>query len=66
MSIWRHNPEWFDDWLEQQALDGRFGKELQEQAEAGAFLGYEQWAVLDTDGKLGAEATEAYCTRLVP
>ena len=65
MSIWRENPEWFDEWLEQRALAGQFGKQLQQQAEAGDFVAYEQWYLLDTDGSLGAQAIDDYCTKSV-
>ena len=66
MSIWRENPEWFDEWLEERALAGEFGEQLQQQAEAGDFIACEQWALLDTNGSLGAQAEEDYCTRFVP
>ncbi|KKM83135.1 hypothetical protein LCGC14_1312480 [marine sediment metagenome] len=65
MGIWSDNPEWFDEWLEQRALGGQFGKELQQQAETGDFVAYEQWGVLDVDGSLGSQAMDDYCTRSV-
>jgi len=35
MSVWADNPEWFDEWVEKQALKGRFGPAKQAEAEAG-------------------------------
>lgn len=33
MSMWSDNPEWFDDWIFEKALDGHFGKVIQLLAE---------------------------------
>jgi hypothetical protein len=62
--LWANNPEFFDGWLEQEALNGRFGPEKQEQAEAGEFNDdYREWERLDKDGKLSSEATSDFYTR---
>ena len=68
MSIWSDNPEWFDSWIEQQALNGRFGSEVQAKVNEGALCGWELWATpgIDLDGKLGSEACQAYVERLIP
>lgn len=67
MSVWSESPEWFDEWLEQQALDGRFGPEEQKLAEDGNFNGdLKAWDRLDTKGDLGQEAMESYCDRWIP
>lgn len=65
MSIWGENPEWFDQWLEKQAENGRFdntkyGPEIKQCREAGDFCGWQWWDKLDTDGKLGEEALTAF------
>lgn len=65
MSLWSDNPEWFDWWLEDQALKGRFGEEKKAQAEAGEFnADYDEWGRLDTNGELGAEAMLDFEERL--
>ena len=66
MSLWSENIEWFEEWLEQRALEGEFGEALKQQAEAGEFVAYEQWATLDVDGSLGARAAQDFCERLIP
>ena len=71
MSIWSENPEWFDQWLEEQAADGRFddtefGPEIKRVLSLGDFCGWSWWDKLDTDGKLGQEAITAYIERLIP
>lgn len=71
MSIWSDNPEWFDEWLERQAADGRFddtphGPEIKRLIEEGDFCGWQWWDRLDTDGKLGSEACTAFFERWVP
>ncbi len=63
MSIWSDDPEFFDEWIEKQALNGRFGPEAQKQAEDGDFDVSEAWNKLDVGGKLGSEATADYCSR---
>ena len=65
MSIWSDDPEWFDEWIEGAALNGRLGPEIQAKVEAGELLGYEIWAMKDIDpkGELGSQACEDYCTR---
>jgi len=65
MSIWSENPEWFDAWIEHQAINGYFGSEVQHKVEDGELAGYELWD-LDKDGSLGVEAIRAYCERLIP
>ena len=65
MSLWDENPEWFDEWLEQRALEGEFGEELKQQAQAGEFVAYEQWDGLDIYGSLGARAEQDFWERLV-
>ena len=65
MSIWSENPEWFDAWIEQQAINGYFGSEVQNKVENGELVGYELWD-LDKNGSLGGEALLAYCERLIP
>jgi hypothetical protein len=65
MSIWSDDPEWFDEWLEKQALKGRFGPRFQFEAEQGNFEASEQWTKLDVDGKLRQEAMSDYCERFV-
>ena len=66
MSIWSEDPEWFDEWLEQRALEGRFGDEIREIAEAGNFAAWEWWDRLDVKGELGQEAMTAYVEGLIP
>jgi hypothetical protein len=65
MSIWSDNPEWFDEWIEERALDGKFGSVIQGRVERGELAGYELWAMHDLDprGELGTWATEDYMTR---
>jgi hypothetical protein len=63
MSVWGDNPEWFDEWLEKRALEGRFGLEVQARAEAGDFEAYMEWNKLDPTGELGTEATQDYWER---
>ncbi len=41
MSVWSENPEFFDEWLETEALEGRFGTNLKELARSGNFSGWE-------------------------
>lgn len=65
MSIWSENPEWFDDWIFEQALDGRLGEEIQKKCENDEIEGYDLWD-LDKDGKLGAEASSCFIERLMP
>lgn len=64
MSIWAENPEFFDEWIEEQALDGRFGDDIQKKIENGDMEPYDLWD-LDKDGKLGSEAMGAFCERLM-
>ena len=71
MSVWSENPDWFDEWLEQQAADGRFddtkyGAEIKGLVELGDFCGSEWWDKLDDKGELGQEAMTAFVERLVP
>jgi len=63
--LWSHNPEFFDEWLTTQALNGRFGDVAKHQAEEGEFEAYQEWTRLDTDGSLSAEATQDYYGRFV-
>ena len=67
MSIWSDNPEWFDEWIEKQALEGKFGEEIKKKVEDGRVVGSDLWAMKDIDpnGKLGSQATEDYCLRFV-
>jgi len=65
MSIASDNPEWFEEWLEVQAANGRFGPEVQSQALNGDFDSYEEWDKLDVDGKLWAEACQDYIERFM-
>ena len=62
MSVWSDDPEWFDDWLTEQALHGRFGPEQQKLAEDGDFDARE-WFNLDTSQDLCQEALEVYYDR---
>ena len=68
MSIWSDDPEWFDEWIERQAMRGRFGPEIKAAVEAGNLAGYEIWAMpeIDPKGDLGSKATQDYCERFVP
>jgi hypothetical protein len=62
--LWANNPEFFDEWLEGEALKGRFGTEKQRQAEEGIFNeDYKEWSRLDTDGKLSSETTADFYSR---
>lgn len=65
MSIWSDDPEYFDGWIEKQAMNGRFGEEIRVKVENGDLAGYEIWAMKDIDpkGDLGSQATEDYCHR---
>jgi hypothetical protein len=73
MSIWSDNPEWFDEWIETEAMDGRFGEELRKKVENGDLVGYELWDLdgkgklpgIKNDGSLGSEASTAYCERMM-
>lgn len=65
MSVWGDNPEWFDGWLESEAISGRFGPGIQAQAERGEFEGYKEWSQLDHDGILGAEALRDYWEEII-
>ena len=58
--IWADNPEWFDEWIEEQALDGRFGEEIRIKIDNGEIEPYDLWGLLDKDGKLGGEAEADY------
>ena len=65
MSIWSDDPDWFDEWIEQRAMEGQFGQQIKAKVEEGGLLGYELWAMKDIDpkGDLGTRATEDYCLR---
>jgi hypothetical protein len=65
MSFWSDNPEWFDEWIFEKALDGYFGKEIQVKAENDEIQGYDLWD-LDKDGKLGSEASTAFIEQFIP
>ncbi len=67
MSIWADNPEYFDEWIENQALKGRFGAEIQAAVESGDLPGYELWGRKDIDprGDLGCEAEQDYYGRFM-
>ena len=66
MSIMGDNPEFFDSWLEQQALTGRLGPDEQQKAVNGEFNeDYLAWSRLDPDGKLASEACRDYYEGLV-
>ena len=68
MSLWHDNPEWFDEWIEKQALDGRFGPEIKRHVEQGEMLGSDLWDMsLGTPelADLGREAEQSYCERLI-
>lgn len=62
MSMWSDNPEWFDDWIFEKALEGDFGEAIQLKAENDEIESSDLWN-LDKDGKLGSEACTAYCER---
>jgi hypothetical protein len=64
MSIWRENPEWFDQWILDRAIEGKFGAEFQKRAEEGDLDPSELWS-LDVDGNLGARAYETYIERFM-
>lgn len=32
MSIWAENTDWFDEWIFEQAIEGRFGNDIQSKA----------------------------------
>ena len=64
MSIMSDNPEWFDEWIFEKAIDGHFGDEIRLKAENGKIEAWDLWD-LDRDGKLGSEACTAYCKRSV-
>jgi hypothetical protein len=59
MSMWAENPEWFDEWLEKQAMTGRFGEEIRKQVIEGEVLGYELWPKLLEDERYPGLAREA-------
>ena len=62
MSIWGDNPEWFDEWIIQRALDGNFGEDVQKKVEVEELTADDLWKDhLD----LGSDAELAYCERLV-
>ena len=62
MSIWGDNPEWFDEWIIQRALDGNFGEDVQKKVEVEELSADDLWKDhLD----LGSDAELAYCERLV-
>lgn len=65
MSIWSDDPEYFDEWIEREAMKGRFGAEIQAQVENGDLMGYELWAMkgIDPKGDLGSKAMEDYMMR---
>jgi hypothetical protein len=67
MSIWSDDPEFFDEWVEKQALKGRFGPEIQALVENDELPGYELWNRKDFDpkGDFGCEAMQDYCERFV-
>lgn len=60
MSVWSENPEWFDEWIIEKALDGYFGEDVQSKVENDEIQSYDLWE-LDKDGKLGAEAMTVFC-----
>jgi len=63
MSVWGNDPEWFDNWIEQKALDGEFGEEVQRKVESEELTADDLWKDhLD----LGKDAMESYCERFVP
>ncbi|MCK5016260.1 MAG: hypothetical protein KAS32_04235 [Candidatus Peribacteraceae bacterium] len=55
MNMWAENPEWFDEWIWEQALDGRLGEEIRLKCENEEIEAYDLWDY-DKDGKLGGEA----------
>jgi hypothetical protein len=69
MSIWSDDPEWFDEWIENRALDGRFGDTIKKQVEEGELPGYELWNLLSkwgfNVGELGNEACIVYSERFL-
>jgi hypothetical protein len=67
MSLWSDDPEWFDEWIEKQAINGRFGDAIRIAVEEAGMPGWEIWAMpdIDPEGKLGSEAMQDYCERFV-
>ena len=65
MSVWGDNPEWFDEWLERRALDGKLGGAIQAIAQNGEFRGYEWWDKVDTKGHLAQMALIDYYDRFI-
>ena len=69
MSIWSDNPEVFDEWIEQYALEGNLGLEIQRKVGEGELVGWELWALPELQaqlGELGHKAEVAYVERLMP
>jgi hypothetical protein len=67
MSVWSDDPEFFDEWIEKRALEGKLGPTIQQDVEAGILAGYEIWSIPDIDpkGDLGCEAMQDYMERFV-
>ena len=65
MNVWAENPEWFDEWVEKRAIEGRFGPEIQRLVEDGELEGYELWsrAGFDPKGDFGSQALQDFYER---
>jgi len=62
MSLVDENPEWFNNWIELQAILGRFGVSAQEQVVAGEITGSDLW---EEHPDLYTEAETTFLERLV-
>ena len=49
MSLWGDNPEYFEEWIEAQALNGKLGAEIQARVENGDLTGFELWRELQNE-----------------
>jgi hypothetical protein len=67
MNVWAENPEWFDEWVEQRALEGKFGAEIKRGVENGTIVGSELWsrAGFDPKGDFGSQALQDFYERYV-
>jgi len=66
MSLLGENPEWFDNWIELEALNGRWGVNLQERVLIGDVVGNDLWKDRKDISELLEEAETCFLERLAP
>jgi hypothetical protein len=65
MNVWAENPEWFDDWIIENALEGRLGDEAEKLAQDEDVDPSKLWD-LDKTGQWADRAMEDFWTRYEP